>query len=301
MVVAGGSAALHAQVLGDRQSTELHMTSDMSSNSSIVAAIASPVKGQPYETRKVTRSVWKLADGTVISHEADTKMARDGEGRVREEIENTSASSVGGTQSNTTMESVTIADPVEHAMMIMTGGSAKVAMRMALPDLSGAHRKAPFGGMLSAPPPPPPPGPPGSVPKPRPVVQLGSPGPSIGMAKAGGEPKDEVRTEDLGKQSLAGLLVSGKRTTTVIPIGKIGNDRPITLVHEEWYSPDLKLVVKSLDSDPRSGERTMELQGMTLGEPDAALFRVPEGYKVQDMGDMMKTMGDLGHKAAEKP
>ena len=113
--------------------------------------------------------------------------------------------------------------------------------------------------------------------------------------------KDEVHTEDLGQQSIAGVLATGKRTTTVIATGKIGNDQPITIVHEEWYSPDLKVVVKSEDSDPRSGERTMELEGLTRGDPDPSLFHAPEGYKVQDMAQMMKSLGNLGSTTPEKP
>jgi hypothetical protein len=89
---------------------------------------------------------------------------------------------------------------------------------------------------------------------------------------------------------LAGLLVKGTRTSTTIPLGEIGNDRPITITHEEWYSPDLKVVVRSEDSDPRSGTQTMELQGLALGEPDPALFRVPVGVTVREMPDITKML-----------
>jgi hypothetical protein len=90
------------------------------------------------------------------------------------------------------------------------------------------------------------------------------------------------------------VLVTGKRTTTTIPIGEVGNDRPIVVVHEEWRSPELKIIVKTLDSDPRTGEQTMELQGLVRTEPDAALFHAPSGFKVVDMADMMKGLGSLG-------
>jgi hypothetical protein len=53
-------------------------------------------------------------------------------------------------------------------------------------------------------------------------------------------------------------------------------------------------VVKTIDTDPRTGVQTMELQGLTRTDPDAALFQVPAGYKVQDMADMLKGLGDLG-------
>jgi hypothetical protein len=42
--------------------------------------------------------------------------------------------------------------------------------------------------------------------------------------------------EDLGYQSANGVTAQGFRTTTTIPAGQIGNDRPIQIVSERWYS-----------------------------------------------------------------
>jgi hypothetical protein len=106
--------------------------------------------------------------------------------------------------------------------------------------------------------------------------------------------KDDVRTEELGKQSIEGVLVTGRRTTTTIPMGKIGNDRPILVVHEEWQSPELKILVKTIDTDPRSGEQTMVLEGLVRTDPDEALFHVPDGYQVKDLAEMMKGLGQIG-------
>ena len=38
------------------------------------------------------------------------------------------------------------------------------------------------------------------------------------------------------------------------PAGAIGNDLPIKIVSERWYSPELKTVVMSKHSDPRMGD-----------------------------------------------
>ena len=292
MVVALYVPSLVAQSPFSPEASEIHSTNDMSSNGAI-AAVMSPVAGQPYEASKVTHSVWKLADGTTIRHDAETKIARDGEGRVREDLETTSASSIGGKQTNATRESVTVADPVDHSLTTWTG-TTKMAFRMQMPNLSGLAKKPGMGGIMGGMPPPP-----------RPAsVSLGTIPPLRETAPPPGRvtaDKYEVRTEDLGQQSIAGVLATGKRTTTVIATGKIGNDQPITIVHEEWYSPDLKVVVKSEDSDPRSGDRTMELEGLTRGDPDPSLFHAPEGYKVQDIAQMMKTLGSVGNTATEKP
>jgi hypothetical protein len=109
-----------------------------------------------------------------------------------------------------------------------------------------------------------------------------------------------VRTEQLGQQSIEGVLVTGKRVTTTIATGKLGNDRPIVVVHEEWRSPELQIVVKTIDTDPRTGVQTLELQGLSRGDPEAALFQAPDGYKVQDMADLLKTLGNLGKVPAQK-
>ena len=46
--------------------------------------------------------------------------------------------------------------------------------------------------------------------------------------------------EDLGEQVIEGVTAKGTRTTTVIPAGAIGNELPITVTSEEWFSPDLQ-------------------------------------------------------------
>jgi hypothetical protein len=79
-----------------------------------------------------------------------------------------------------------------------------------------------------------------------------------------------------------GVEAKGTRTTRVIPAGREGNDQPITVVHENWISPELRITVMSINDDPRTGTSTMELTDIERGEPDAGLFQVPEGYTVKD-------------------
>src|SRR5437879_4698114 len=86
-------------------------------------------------------------------------------------------------------------------------------------------------------------------------------------------------TEELGSQTMEGVLVNGVRTTHTIPAGQIGNDRPISIVTEVWTSPELKAVVYSKRSDPRMGEQTFELKNIVRSEPDPSLFAVPADFK----------------------
>ena len=62
--------------------------------------------------------------------------------------------------------------------------------------------------------------------------------------------------------------------------GAVGNDRPITIVSERWFSPQLQTVMMTKQNDPRSGENVFRLSNVKLGEPDASLFQVPAGYQV---------------------
>lgn len=90
----------------------------------------------------------------------------------------------------------------------------------------------------------------------------------------------ESRTDNLGTQNIEGVEAEGTRTTTTIPAGAIGNDRPIEIVYERWYSNDLQLVVMSKNTDPRFGEQTYRLTNINRTEPDPALFTVPTGFRL---------------------
>ncbi|MDE3199057.1 MAG: hypothetical protein KGN84_22095, partial [Acidobacteriota bacterium] len=82
--------------------------------------------------------------------------------------------------------------------------------------------------------------------------------------------------EDLGYQSVNGVTAKGTRNTTTIEAGKIGNDRPITIVSERWYSTDLEMMVKSTNSDPRFGDTSFELTNIQQTPPDPSLFQIPQ-------------------------
>ena len=89
-------------------------------------------------------------------------------------------------------------------------------------------------------------------------------------------------TEDLGSQTMEGVLVNGTRTTHTILTGQIGNDAPIKIVTEVWASPDLKTVVYSKRGDPRMGEQTFQLKNIVRDEPDPSLLFVPVGFTITD-------------------
>jgi hypothetical protein len=105
-----------------------------------------------------------------------------------------------------------------------------------------------------------------------------TPGP-VSVAKPPGSPSKE----NLGKQFIAGLETVGTRETTVIEAGAIGNDSPILIKREYWYSPQLAVNLISKLQDPRIGMQNFEVSDITLGEPDAKLFELPGKSKIIDL------------------
>lgn len=94
------------------------------------------------------------------------------------------------------------------------------------------------------------------------------------------KPEDGVVTEDLSPAFVNGIYAKGSRVTVTIPTGAIGNDRDLKVVNERWYSDDLKVLLKSSNSDPRFGATTYELINIAHTEPDPSLFQVPADYKL---------------------
>jgi hypothetical protein len=123
------------------------------------------------------------------------------------------------------------------------------------------------GAMIVTPVPPPPPPP---------------PPPGFNSALMGAAA--ETSKEDLGRQSVEGVAATGTRTTWTIPAGAIGNLQPIKVVSEQWFSPDLQLLVLTKHSDPRTGENIYRLQNIVRAEPDRSLFTLPPDYTLRESG-----------------
>lgn len=92
---------------------------------------------------------------------------------------------------------------------------------------------------------------------------------------------DNGSVERLPEQKVNGALAKGTRTTETIPAGKIGNDRPISILNERWFSDDLQMLIKSTSSDPRFGDTTYQLTGIVQASPDPSLFQIPADYTIR--------------------
>jgi hypothetical protein len=85
-------------------------------------------------------------------------------------------------------------------------------------------------------------------------------------------------------QTINGVVAEGTRITHTIPVGQIGNEKPLQVVSERWYSSDLQIVLKSTRTDPRFGTTTYTVTSLQRTEPAATLFAVPADYTVQTGG-----------------
>lgn len=94
--------------------------------------------------------------------------------------------------------------------------------------------------------------------------------------------KRYLSREPLGKGETEGLETIGTRETISTNPGVVGNDREVASTKEFWYSPKLgvNLVVKRFD--PLQGVQVFTVSNISLAEPDARLFVVPNDFKVVD-------------------
>lgn len=87
----------------------------------------------------------------------------------------------------------------------------------------------------------------------------------------------DVRDEPLGTKRIAGVQVTGRRITIVVPPGYRRNDQWTEMVDERWESAELRLLIQSRHSDSRS---TIEyrVSNIRRAEQPAHLFELPADY-----------------------
>lgn len=224
------------------------------------------VRGAPYSGEGVTTMTQTLADGTRIERTVRARFYRDGEGRTRREQTILGLGPLGESQT------VTIVDPVAGVMYGLNP-AAHEGRRSQIPS-PGARRGAP---------PPPPPPPPGggdigaTAPPPPPP-------PPPGARSRGGPPPQGVPNvpESLGTRQIDGIAATGTKRMEVIPVGRIGNDRPIEITDERWESRELKVLLLSRHHDPRTGDVEYRLMNVSRTEPPRELFAPTSDYVITD-------------------
>jgi hypothetical protein len=251
------------------------------------------VTGKPYSADAVTESTQMLADGNRITQRNEMRIYRDGQGRTRRE------QTLGGLgvlqPANEPTTTITIHDPVAGGATYVLDSQTETAHAMRPFRLHAAHAAAAaeHGGPVSLEiqgddvrvvrVPGEPAAPQGTfeLPVPPPSAGVRVFPPAMAVAISGVPGASEVTVEDLGEQILQGVRARGSRETRTILAGAIGNERPIEMVTERWYSEEIDADVLRRHVDPRFGETTYRLVNVVLGEPSPDLFVVPESYELQ--------------------
>jgi hypothetical protein len=225
------------------------------------------VTGAPFSATAVSETNQTLADGNHISRKSQVNLFRDSQGRFRKEV---TISGVGPLAASGQPKSfVVINDPVANANFVLHPES-KVAEKM----------RHPFRGMNGQ--------------------ATGAIEERMRAHQQEEIASGNLKQEDLGTQAIARVSAQGTRMTRTIPAGQIGNEKPILIVHETWFSNDLQTVVMSKRTDPWGGETTYTLTNIQRTEPDAALFAVPSDFTVKE-GRPFGRHGADGYKQGPPP
>jgi len=109
--------------------------------------------------------------------------------------------------------------------------------------------------------------------------QPGEGGQSIGTFTA---PNGTISTNEyLGRKLISGITAVGHRSTQTSPPGSyMRNDKTVVQISETWGDPQTGIQLVSKDTGP-NGDTTRSIPDYTTN-PDPALFKIPEGYKIVD-------------------
>ena len=209
------------------------------------------VTNAPFSAQVNRETVQVLSDGTRVDRKETDSIARDSVGRTRQEINLPAIGPL--TASGIVPHIAFIRDPSagKNYTMYILNDNKKTAVAISHP--AGASES----------------------------------GRRMMKQKMNAGQDSNVQTVSLGTKTIDGLTVQGTRRTRTIPVGQIGNDKPIVITRDEWYSPDLQMVISSTRSDPRFGTTTFQLTNINRSEPPQSLFMVPQDYTVTP-GGMMK-------------
>jgi len=199
------------------------------------------VTGAPYSAQAVTEHTQVLADGNTIHTTTTANVYRDSQGRTRREQE---LGAIGPwAAEGGPHKLVAIGDPVGGSIY-MLNPKTLVARQMPFPARAGARWNAQRTERTKT-------------------------------------ENPNVTTESLGTQVANGVTAQGTRVTRTIPAGQVGNQAPIVITIERWYSPELQTDVMRKETNPQFGDTTFQLTNIVRAEPQASLFQVPSNYTIK--------------------
>ena len=221
------------------------------------------VKGAPYSADEIHETTQVLADGTRIHNETKTTVYRDSLGRVRRESpgrvmiwDSAAGASYMLNQSNQTGQKM----QMNYMYRRLGPGEEPPPLPQFRFDTNGTEPSQQNVIVLK---------------------NMNSKAIAEGKAEGRMTAVKEPKKEPLGNQIMEGVNCEGTRLTSTIEAGAIGNDRPIQIVEERWYSPELQVNLLVRRTDPRTGEDIVRLTNVRRLEPDPSLFTPPPGYQMK--------------------
>ena len=263
------------------------------------------IKGAAYSAETLVEGSQQLADGNRIVRKTTGRVYRDGEGRTRREEDRPDRATAisitdpvaGYSYSLDAVNKVAWRTPMGTAGTILRKLEATQVeeRRKAEVESAAAARSGGTVGFVSVP------AASGQATSVRRVYTESGPdgqppaAAGAGVARGGGAGgrggvfarsamPASATAGPLEHKTIEGVAVEGRKTTTVLPAGQVGNEQPITITSEQWRSPDLNVLVMTRHSDPRTGESTYRLLNIVRAEPDRSLFMVPADYTIKDTG-----------------
>jgi hypothetical protein len=245
----------------------------------IAGAEARVVKGKPYSADTSTESVQTLADGNRIAHRTVSKFYRDSEGRTRREE---TFGNVDPEHPSPHEVKVFIDNPVSGTAFVLDPGSKTLEKLQRTRNFLDVPHTDAYGAQIML----------DLVKNDSETKGQAPPGKVFFNGDHSSNPDDGVLAmviadenrnivkEDLGTRNIGGVDCTGTRQTSTIPAGAIGNDKPISIVTETWFSEAIGAVVESISDDPRYGKTTYQLTNLQLSEPPRSLFEPPANFKV---------------------
>ncbi len=203
-----------------------------------------PVPGAPFSAEVVLDVTQVLKDGTSTKRKTAALIARDSQGRIRNERHEVLAAS---SKQVPVIYSVHLYDPATRLSTLLN------------PKTHLASQKTVDR-------------PPSTEP---PVI--------VWLRTEGSHPSDpNIQVRDLGVSVMIGLDVHGYLRSIDVPGKDSGTDFGVVVTDEYWYCEALHINLFTRHNDPRTGQSLMTVTRINVNEPSADLFKIPPDYKLVD-------------------
>jgi hypothetical protein len=233
--------------------------------------VGTHVVGAPYSAVGIKEEVTRLLDGNRIVTRQETRFYRDGQGRTR--VEEGQPPALARFNGVGAFSIPRIHDPVAGEHYMLHSHDKTVHVLATMPE--GAERPPSITPPVALPPP---------------LMQMLRSSVRIGTTFMMAPLATPDEQKPLGEKIIRGVKAVGTRLKHTVAAGSVGNDRPIIITTDYWFSPQLGVAIESVSRSPTGHEATYRLEQIVLGEPDATLFQVPADYTREEISRGFRTI-----------